>query len=244
MKAPNVGKWGKHQHMVQDEFLREHLPRTRLFSPEALWEYAADYKRVMLKPSGGGGGAGIIQLTDLGDDRYLIHSGKHRRTVEGKEKAVQYAKSLFRPKTYLLQPRIPLGRINGKPFDVRVMIQRKGKHSPWVITGWVAKLAGPGFVVTNVARSRGKVLPLRTAIKQSNIAANPNLLGEIRQVSMAVANRLGTAYPTLREIGLDMGIDIHGKPWIIEANFRPSLSLFQQLQDQTFYRRILAMRKR
>ncbi|WP_338136481.1 YheC/YheD family protein [Brevibacillus agri] len=244
MKAPNVGKWGKHQHMVQDELLREHLPKTRLFSPEALWEYAESYKHVMLKPSGGGGGAGIIQLTDLGEERYLVHSGNVRRTIEGKEKTVQYVRSLFRPKKYLLQPRIPLGRINGKPFDVRVMLQRTGKASPWIITGWVAKLAGPGFVVTNVARSRGKVLPLRTAIRQSNVAAGPDLLREIRSVSLAVGHCLGKAYPTLREIGLDMGIDIHGKPWIIEANFRPSLSLFQQLLDQTFYRRILAMRKR
>jgi len=198
----------------------------------------------MLKPSGGGGGAGIIQLTSKGDDRYLVHAGKVKRVVEGKERTVLYVKSLFRPKPYLLQPRIPLGRIDGKPFDVRVMTQRQNKKAPWIITGWVAKLAGPGFVVTNVARSRGKVLPIRTAIRRSNIEPSPYILQDLREVSLAAANRLGKVYPTLREIGLDLGIDIHGKPWLIEANFRPSLSLFRQLQDQTFYRRIRAMQTR
>ncbi|KNB71969.1 hypothetical protein ADS79_15590 [Brevibacillus reuszeri] len=230
--------------MIKDEFLLEHLPRTQLFTPDGLWEYAETYKSVMLKPSGGGGGAGIIQVTSKGEDRYLVHAGSSRRVVEGKDNTVQYVKSLFRPKPYLLQPRIPLGRIDGKPFDVRVMVQRANKRSPWIITGWVAKVAGAGYVVTNVARSRGRVLPIRTAVQQSNVPDSIHLLPEVRKISLAAANCLGKAYPTLREIGLDLGIDIHAKPWIIEANFRPSLSLFRQLKDQTFYRRIKAMRGR
>ncbi|WP_269084391.1 YheC/YheD family protein [Brevibacillus choshinensis] len=244
MKPPNVGKWSKHQHMVKHEYLRDYLPATRPFTPEKLWEYVEDYEKVMLKPSGGGGGAGIIQLTDKGEDRYLVHAGSTKRIVHGRAKTVAYVKSLFRPKPYLLQPLIPLGRIDGRPFDVRVMVQRAGKKSPWIVTGWVAKLAGPGFVVTNVERSRGKILPLQTAIRLSTVTAPSNLQEEISQVALAAANALGKAYPTLRGIGLDLGIDVEGKPWIIEANFRPSLSLFRQLKDQTFYRRIIAMQKR
>lgn len=230
--------------MVKQEFLRDYLPATRAFTPEKLWEYVEDYEKVMLKPSGGGGGAGIIQLTDKGKNRYLIHAGSAKRIVQGRAKAVDYVKSLFRPKPYLLQPHIPLGRINGRPFDVRVMVQRKNKKNPWVVTGWVAKLAGPGFVVTNVARSRGKVLPLQTALRLSNVSAPSNIQEEITQVALAAANALGDAYPTLRGIGLDLGIDVEGKPWIIEANFRPSLALFRDLKDQTFYHQIISMQKR
>lgn len=238
-----MGKWSKHQHLVKDEFLRDYLPATRLFSPETLWKYVEDYQKVMLKPSGGGGGAGIIQVSDRGNNRYLVHAGRTRRIVAGREKTVAYVKSLFRPKPYLLQPLIQLGRIDGRPFDVRVMVQRTSSKSVWVMTGWVAKLAGPGYVVTNVARSRGKVLPLKTAIRLSNVSAPEQLLDEISEVALAAASVLGKAYPTLREVGLDLGIDIEGKPWIIEANFRPNLSLFQKLKDQSFYRKIIAMKK-
>ncbi|MEC2133043.1 YheC/YheD family protein [Brevibacillus centrosporus] len=243
MKPPNVGKWSKHQHMIKHAYLRDYLPATRLFAPDTLWEYVEDYQKIMLKPSGGGGGAGIIQLTDKGNQRYLVHAGNAKRIVEGRDNTVSYVKSLFRPKPYLLQPLIPLGRINGRPFDIRVMVQRKTSKSTWLVTGWVAKLAGPGFVVTNVARSRGKVLPLQTAIRLSNVDAPDDLLAEIKKVALAAADALGKAYPTLRGIGLDLGVDIEGKPWIIEANFRPSLSLFRKLKDQTFYRRIIAMQK-
>lgn len=230
--------------MVNDEFLREYLPKTRVYSPEQLWAFTETYQHVMLKPSGGGGGAGIIQVSAKGENKFLVHSGKRRRVVAGKAATIGYVQSLFRPKTYLIQPRIPLGKINGKPFDVRVMLQRRGQKEPWKMTGWCAKLAGSGYVVTNVARSRGQVLPIRTAISQSNIQAGPDILIDIRFVAKSAAERLGKAYPTLREIGFDVGIDVDGKPWIIEANFRPSLSLFQKLPDPSFYRRIIAMRNR
>jgi hypothetical protein len=234
-----VGKWSKHQHLVQDERLQEYLPETTLFTPETLWEYTAKYKTVILKPSGGGGGVGIIQVTSLGDDRYSVHAGSSTLSVEGKANTVSYVRSLFRPKPYLIQPRIRLGRIEGRPFDVRIMVQRR-KGQPWKVTGWLVKLAGPGFVVTNIARSRGKVLPLETAFRLSDIHETPDLLQKLREVALTAADRLGTVYPGLRMIGLDMGIDVNGKPWIIEANFRPALSLFQKLPDRRCYRRIVS----
>jgi len=43
----------------------------------------------------------------------------------------------------------------------------------------------------------------------------------------------------LRIVGFDIGVDRGGKPWIIEANFRPSKKLFKRLKDKTMYRRIM-----
>jgi len=183
-------------------------------------------------------------VSSMDGERYQIHAGAIRRVVQGKEAVLHTLKSLFRPKIYLLQPHLSLGRINGRPFDVRVMVQRTKSNQPWQVTGWLAKLAGPGYVVTNVARSRGSVLSLQNAILRSGIPKPPHFLVEIKKVSLAVASCLGNAYPSLREIGLDLGLDQEGKIWIIEANFRPALSLFQRLPDKTFYRRIKAFRIR
>ncbi|MGG3882705.1 YheC/YheD family protein [Brevibacillus panacihumi] len=244
MKAPNVGKWSKHQHLAKDARLQAYLPPTKRFSPADLWEYMENYGDVILKPSGGGGGAGIIKMSSLDGERYRIHAGSIRRVVEGKEAVLHALKSLFRPKIYLLQPHLSLGRINGRPFDVRVMVQRTRSNQPWQVTGWLAKLAGPGYVVTNVARSRGSVLSLQNAIQRSGIPKRPDLLFDIKKVSLAVASCLGKAYPRLLEIGLDLGLDQEGKIWVIEANFRPALSLFQRLPEKTFYRRIKAFRIR
>ncbi|MGE5701439.1 MAG: YheC/YheD family protein [Clostridia bacterium] len=230
--------------MVEDDLLRRHLPQTQIFTPEALWTYAEKFNQVILKPSGGGGGAGLMQLTRKNNGKYLVHAGKVKRLLQGKSRTIDYIQSRFRKSLYLLQPRIPLGTIDGKPFDVRVMIQRKSGEHPWTVTGWLAKLAGPGYVVTNVARSGGVVLPLEEALRLSNVTASPQLPGKIREISLTVAETLAEKYPILREVGLDVGIDIKGKPWIIEANFRPALSLFRQLKDQADYKRILAIRRK
>lgn len=233
-----MGKWKKHQLLDRDERIREHLPQTSLFTPDTLWQYLEQYAAVMLKPTGGGGGAGVIQVSQQEDDQFRIHAGNQKRVVVGRKATLAYLRSLFRPKPYLLQPRIPLGRINGRPFDLRVMLQRR-KGMPWKVTGWLAKVAGPGYVVTNIARSHGRVLPLRTAIEQSTIKRPAlEILPDVRQVALMTAQRLGSVYPSLRIIGLDMGIDEDGKPWIIEANFRPALSLFRKLPDSTSYKRI------
>ncbi|MEJ8546299.1 YheC/YheD family protein [Brevibacillus borstelensis] len=243
MKAPNVGKWTKHLVMDRDRRLKEYLPETVLFEPESLWTQLEKYGSVMLKPSGGGGGAGIIKVTSLEDSRYQVHAGNGRKIVSGKEETVRYVRSLFIPKPYLIQPYLSLGRIGGCPFDVRVMIQRyKGK--PWVVTGFLAKLAGPGFIVTNIARSRGKVLPLTLALARSNVDVPLDLLEEIKHVAQMTGECLGKKYPTLRMVGLDLGIDTTGKPWIIEANFRPSMSLFRKLPDLRAYRRIVKFRSK
>ncbi|QQE76600.1 YheC/YheD family protein [Brevibacillus composti] len=241
MKPPNVGKWSKHLVLLQDEKLHPYLPDTVRFSPEALWSHLEKYGAVILKPSGGGGGAGIIKLTQLEDEKFLVHSGSGKKTLDGRTAAVAYIRSLFRPKPYLIQPYLSLGQIQGRPFDVRVMIQRK-KGQPWVVTGWLAKLAGPGYIVTNVARSRGKVLPLGTALAQSNCQVVPELRETLQELALTVGYRLGKKYPTLRMVGLDVGIDVSGHPWIIEANFRPAISLFQKLPDRRMYRQIIGHR--
>jgi len=41
-------------------------------------------------------------------------------------------------------------------------------------------------------------------------------------------------------LGLDIGIDTSGKPWIIEANFTPAKSLFLKLKEKSMYHRIMS----
>jgi hypothetical protein len=228
--------------MVKDAWLQQYLPDTSLFTPEKLWQYADKYPVVMLKPSGGGNGAGIIQMTKLEEEVYQVHAGSGNKVIAGKDQTLAHIRSLFRPKPYLLQPCISLGKINGRPFDVRVMVQRK-RGKPWRMTGWLAKVSGPGFVVPSIAGSRGKVLPLQTAIQLSNVQASSDLLPLLRTVALMVAGQLGKAYPHLRMMGVDLGIDEHGKPWIMEAKFRPLHTLYRKLHDQTYYKRICSYLK-
>lgn len=216
------------------------LPRTRPFSKRALYDFLNRYRKVIAKPASGSGGAGVIMISSRGKSSYRVQRGARRRSIRGKQDTYRYLRSKIGTR-YLLQKGISLARINGRPFDVRVMVQRQpGSH--WVVTGMLAKVAGRGYIITNVKRSGGRVLPLRTAISRASIRSSSAdaIIARLRRIALRAARRLATYYTHQRVFGLDMGIDADGKVWIIEANLRPDISLFLKLADKQMYRTIVS----
>lgn len=236
----SLSKLGKHKVMLKSARLRAALPATRTLSKRSLSDYLARYTKVIAKPTGGYGGAGVIQICAMIGGRYQIQSGKHKHTVTGLEAAYSYLRSKCKGKRYLIQKRISLAKVKGRPFDIRVMVQRRrGSHS-WKVTGKLAKIAGAGYIITNTARSRGRVVPLSTALRRSNIrgASLSRIERSINSISLAAVRQLHKYY-RIRTIGVDAAVDHDGKVWIIEANFKPAVSLFNRLKDKTMYRRIM-----
>lgn len=219
------------------------LPRTRTFSKRALYNFLARYPKVIAKPTGGSGGAGVMMVTDSGGGSFRVHRGARIRTVQGKHGVYQYLRARIKT-SYLIQRGISLARVNGRPFDVRVMVQRK-PGSRWTVTGMLAKVAGRGYIITNVKRSGGYVLPLSTAIRRSNIrgVSTSAVLARLARVALFAARRLDDYYSSQQVFGFDMGVDASGKVWIIEANLRPDISLFQKLRNKSMYHTILAYRR-
>ncbi|WP_199614217.1 YheC/YheD family protein [Paenibacillus alkalitolerans] len=237
-------KWKKHKILRGSSELSSALPPTRTFSRDNLWEYVHRYGKVIVKPVNGYGGAGVIQVSRVEDNIYKIHYGSSQKTFVGEQRANDYLKSKMKRASYIIQRRIPLATINGRPFDLRVMVQKR-TGSPWKVTGKLAKVAGKGYIITNVARSRGKVLPVETALRLSNITKRNNsvLLPQIDRIALSAANRLGNFY-RFRIVGLDVGIDRDGKVWIIEPNFAPAVSLFLKLKNKSMYRTIMSYKRK
>ncbi|MEJ8543938.1 YheC/YheD family protein [Brevibacillus borstelensis] len=239
----NETKLKKYRILRRNSRLSPTLPQTRLFSKHTLREFLKRHQKVIAKPIAGSGGAGVILVTSLGDNRYQVHRGCRRRTIRGKSDTYRFIRSQITT-TYLLQKGISLARVNGRPFDIRVMVQRR-LGSPWVVTGMLAKVAGAGYIITNIKRSGGRVLPLRTAIQLSSLgaASADQLIQRLKAVAIAAANQLTTYYANQREYGLDMALDSSGRVWIIEANLRPDITLFLKLKDKSQYRRIRSYKR-
>lgn len=179
-------------------------------------------------------------ISNLGKSSYRVQRGAKRRTTRGKKETYRYLRRKITTR-YLVQRGISLARINGRPFDVRVMVQRRsGSH--WVVTGMLAKVAGRGYIITNIKRSGWRVLPLRTAIRRASIRGSSTdaIIARLHRIALLAAKRLTTYYTHQRVFGLDMGVDANGKVWIIEANLRPDLSLFLKLPDKQMYRTIVS----
>jgi|HigsolmetaAR204D_1030405.scaffolds.fasta_scaffold00001_19 hypothetical protein len=239
------GKYTKYRLMAKSPELAAAIPSFRKFTLNNFQTLLNRYERVIVKPSCGWGGAGVIAVTKQGDGSCLVHKDRRVRIKSSAESAYAYLKRYTRGKTYIVQRKIALATVKGRPFDLRVMVQRD-RSGKWVVTGKLAKVAGSGYIITNIRRSRGRVLPFAAAIERSNIEGRSagEIARDIGRISLAAARHLQTCY-SIRTVGFDIGVDSRGRVWIIEPNFRPDISLFRKLKDQSAYRRIRSfMRKR
>ncbi|MFY0542654.1 YheC/YheD family protein [Brevibacillus sp. H7] len=241
--ARSKTKYTKYAVLRREPSLHPALPETLPLALANMSRLLGKYSKVVAKPSTGSRGAGVIMVSSQGHNRYSVHYGRVRHTCKGLNRTYTHVRSKVK-RSYIVQRGISLATVNGRPFDIRVMVQRRIGGN-WVITGMLAKVAGPGYIVTNIGRSKGKVLPLRTAIRLSSACrlSQAAIIRRIRSVALRAARRLATYYTSQRVFGLDMGIDSSGRVWIIEANLTPDITLFLKMRDKRIYRTILAYRR-
>lgn len=239
----------KKHRLLAGSGVRSAVPAARRFGRSALDAMLDRHRSVVIKPTGGSGGKGIRFVTALGDGRYRVRSGARAQVIRGRDALYRHLRGKAGGRRHLIQRKIPLATVDGRPFDVRVMVQRQrrgngksggGNGSGWRVTAKLVRVAGPGYLITNTARSGGRVLPFSAALRRSNIRTGAGgLEGRINRLSLRAVRSLHAHCRALHTVGLDIGVDRSGRPWIIEANFTPSKSLFKRLKDQTLYRRIL-----
>ncbi|MCC2684610.1 MAG: yheD 8 [Paenibacillaceae bacterium] len=239
------GKLSKYRLMANSPDLVSSLPKTRSMSKSHFLALMQQYGGVVVKPSGGWGGMGVISVSSEDQGNYKVHYDQKKKSIHGINSTYSFVKKKIKSSPHIVQRKISLAKVKGRPFDLRVMMQRK-KGSSWVLTGKLAKIAGSGYMITNIARSHGRVVPVSTAIRQSNIkdASVSSIQNRIDHISLDAAKQLQKYYRWIDTIGLDVGIDSVGKVWIIEANFMPAKSLFYKLKDKTMFRRIIGFHKK
>ncbi|NGQ96823.1 hypothetical protein G3578_16785 [Brevibacillus sp. SYP-B805] len=250
-------KWERYCILREDHRIHAYLPETRLLTEETLWQMLSKTDAVILKPAAGSGGAGIILVFSAGDDRFIIQEKLTKQSVNRDDLFSCLTQTILKEfasfvdssevnkilsESYLIQHRIAIAEIEQRPFDIRVMVQRKN-GSPWKVTGKLAKLAADGYAITNVNLG-ATILPVETAIQRSSLhtLSQDALLSELDQVALLAVERLQQHYPNIGVIGFDMCFDMQGKLWIIEANFRPDDYIFLELEDKTMYQTIQAYR--
>ncbi|MFC5468805.1 YheC/YheD family protein [Cohnella suwonensis] len=238
-------KYKKYKFMKKSRKLRRHLPDTKKMTKKTLMDFLKEYRDIILKPMGGKRGRGVIRVSEVNRDRYEIHYEYMKEIVEENERLYDAVNRYIGNRRYIVQRRIPLATIKGRPFDIRVIVQRISKLHPWKVTGKAVKVAGEGYIVTNIERSKGTVLPFRRAIRKSSLKnASSTVLGsKMNKVAIRAATRLSKLFKEKYIYGFDMGLSSRGRVWIIEANLSPMLSHFKKMDNKRMYRRILRYRR-
>ncbi|MDQ0191816.1 YheC/YheD family endospore coat-associated protein [Paenibacillus wynnii] len=221
-------KWNLFEWLKGSRATSRHVPQTkRLKSSRTLAAMLKNHNSLYLKPENGKAGKGIMRLKYLGDAllpyRLQIQGGKRNLTYKaaslerlwariGREKAQEL---------YIAQQAIELTTHRGRPFDLRVLLQKNGRGS-WAVTGIGARLAGAQSITTHVPRGGSIEEPLSMLEGTFGNERAAAILKSVPTTALLIARQIERACEyTLGEMSMDLGVDEHGGLWFFEANSRP-----------------------
>ncbi|WNS42223.1 YheC/YheD family protein [Paenibacillus sp. MMS20-IR301] len=256
-------KWAKTKVILQNRLLSVFIPETRKYRLEDLKELLGIYGTVYIKPDRGTYGSGVMRAEqravhlspsdqqpdfDAGDDvtpeaeteqrlMYILRYAKDAEVFSTPEELHAAILPKIKGRTYLVQQGIDLLQHQDRPFDLRVLAQ-KNLRGCWETTGMLGRVAAPQKVVTNY-HNGGSIFQIDTLFKEHMSAAEmAGALEQLKSLGVRIGAQLETAYPGLKEIGLDVAIDQHHDLWLLEVNTLPSIIVFKMFRDKSIYRRI------
>lgn len=239
-----TSKWTKTNALLGNKEIKRYIPVTRRLTRENLGVMLAEYGMVYIKPERGTHGKGVIRAEavrgGIGSFRYQIDT--NTKIFHDYDSFYQSLRKITKKRSYLVQMGIHLLKYQKRRFDIRVMVQLSPKGI-WETTGIIGRVAHPGKIVTNY-HSGGKLvaiekllMPYLTGKEQKTQIEKMSVLG------VAIAKKLSQKQPNIHQIGVDVGLDLSMKPWIIEVNTSPDPYIFNKLTDKSMYRKVMKYRR-
>ena len=212
--------------LAHDPAVAPHVPPTApLQDEQGLRRFLARCRAVYLKPAGGSLGNHMMELAALPDGRWRlrynrVHDRTHTAYFQTWAEAWTMVSRLRRGRFYLMQQAIPLARADGRPFDLRLLVQKR-PDGTWRFTGGAARVAGIGQITTHVPRG-GRRMAMLTALEKAFGPGAEELANEVARLAEKAAAALEEALRRrFVELSLDVGVDVRGRPWIFELNAKP-----------------------
>lgn len=226
-------KWQVAKIIQKDSQSSVYMPETRLLQgPETIREMTLKYSTVYLKPVRRSLGLGIIKLTKYAPENYIAtyHTDKNYESAEGKIEDLLIAlESIMGRRLYIVQQGIDLAHFNGKPFDLRLTVQKDGSGK-WSLSSWGTRVGASGSHITNVA-SGGQGLPIEKVLRAVFAEQYRSITEHIYKASILICEALEKELRDIGDVGLDIGIDTGGRPYLIEVNFRDHRLTAEEMDD-------------
>ena len=226
--------------LAADPEVSPHLPATSPYRWERLAAMLDRGTAAILKPRVGSVGQGVIRLIPK-ERGYTEMTTKAARLLS-RSALRRHIRRATGSRRYLLQEYVNLARFEGRPFDLRVPVQRDGSGQ-WKLSGMVAKVARKHPFLTNAGQG-GRVMPAQKALEHAFGLQAAEVSRRVGEVAVKVAKAVARKHPFAADLGLDMGVDADGKPWLIEVNTRDQRYTFHEAgmeeEFRSLYRNPLA----
>lgn len=243
-RYPNT-KLGKTRFLLDHGVYKSFIPETKVMSRSNLQQMLGKYGMVYVKPDKGTGGFGVMRVKreKAGNHfRYGYHLGNQTRTFPAYEALFQSMSRKMGKRTHLVQKGIEMLKVRGRPFDIRIMVQ-KNEKGKWEQTGMIGRLAHPQKAVTNF-HSGGTPLPVDNLLKPHlGKSGRRQMIRKLKDLGLGITASMEKGYPYLKEAGVDVGLDQDITPWIFEVNTRPDPFIFRRLRNKSVFYRVFRLSK-
>ncbi|QCT03587.1 hypothetical protein E6C60_2876 [Paenibacillus algicola] len=229
------GKWRVYERLKQCPHLSAALPLTlRYTGPaslrNALHRFQGD---VFMKPSAGSHGSHTLYIHQEG--AHAVLKGRTRDNVPFRHRT--HAASLpgwisqfTGHRSFVMQPFLQLTSADGRPFDIRVLVQKNGQGR-WCLTGSALREGSCEGLTSNLHGGGRAAQVLPGLISRFGSAASAGIMDTIHHLSELIPPDLEEGFGRLGELGIDFGVDAKGTVWLLEVNSKPGRRVFTQTGD-------------
>ncbi|GAA3406279.1 YheC/YheD family protein [Paenibacillus hodogayensis] len=234
------GKLRVCRYLSANHSLKKNIPHTRLFTLPNMKKMTASHSSLYIKPDIGSLGIGIFKLTRTRSGFKLQSSQRGKRSNRFNSASSIYRHILAkRQGRMIIQKTVRLDLAGERPYDIRVMVQRKPGGS-WTCTGMAAKVGREGKIVTNYYQG-GELILMESLHNRKGL---PEEQGKARirhltRKALDVVRTLSAKRSGMREMGVDFAYDRSGRLWVLEVNSNhPHFHPFKKL-DRAAYDRMM-----
>lgn len=230
-------KWRITELLSNEEQVKRWVPETVMYSAAKLRYMLGQHRLLYIKPGNGTGGRSILKVASraqgfdvLGRDKRLAKRSFHLKSADSLENWVNkwVREQRIRDGNFMIQQGLNLALVSNRVADVRLLIQ-KNQHGVWSVTGCGVRMGASNSSTSNL-HGGGKALAFETFMTKRFGANQANQIQrECHQLAYATAETLEKHFGRMIEFGLDIGVDVNGRIWLIEVNPKPGREVFREM---------------
>jgi hypothetical protein len=237
-------KWNVTQLFSKEQLLNRWIPQTKSYSRDNLSKMIEEYPTLYIKPGNGTGGRSIVRITTKSNGYELIgrtyRQQKRHEHLKTFNSLYRYnsrwvEKEKIRNGHFMIQQGLDLELLPNRVVDMRLLIQ-KNELGRWEVTGLGMRIGGKNSPTSNLhgggtAATAESILYKRFGEEKGN-----TIIQESHQLAHTVAIIVEKHFGRMMELGLDIGVDLNGRIWLIEVNPKPGRDVFKKMGKIQQYR--------
>jgi hypothetical protein len=200
------------------------IPTVRLSSSGDVEGFLNLHQKIVVKPKSGSQGREVFFLAVEGRG-FRVNTGASWELFDAGQLR-SFLRDRFAAEEFIAQKFIDSTDRNGRPFDIRLHV-RRNRTGKWSVIRVFPRVGAGGSITSNVAGGGG-ISHLRAFLGlQFGEARGEAVEKELRDLARRMPVRFQALYKDRRldALGIDIGLDSSGKPWLFEVNDYPGTTI-------------------